>query len=92
MLPFQEAIKPEGLSCIIAHAERCPELLDDLALTQKWIEAGVVKREQFSVRIARSRERSGKALPRIAIFAFFVRLARAEAVTMGEGIRPYAVW
>jgi protein-tyrosine phosphatase len=40
VLPFVEAIKPEGLGCIIAHAERYPELLDDLSITQKWIEAG----------------------------------------------------
>ncbi len=39
-LPLAEALKPEGVRLIIAHAERYPELLDDLALTQKWIEAG----------------------------------------------------
>jgi hypothetical protein len=37
-------------------------------------------------------ERRGKALPRMAILTRFVFLARAEAVTIGEGIRPYAVW
>lgn len=36
--------------------------------------------------------RSGSALPRIAIFAFEVRRASAEAVTIGDGISPYVVW
>jgi protein-tyrosine phosphatase len=40
VLPLVEALKPEGLGLIIAHAERYPELLDDLAITQQWIEAG----------------------------------------------------
>jgi protein-tyrosine phosphatase len=39
-LPLAEALKPEGVRLIIAHAERYPELLDDPGLTQKWIEAG----------------------------------------------------
>ncbi|MFM8271962.1 MAG: tyrosine-protein phosphatase [Gemmata sp.] len=39
-LPLAEALRPEGVRLVIAHAERYPELLDDLALTQKWIEAG----------------------------------------------------
>ncbi len=39
-MPLAEALKPEGVRLIIAHAERYPELLDDLALAQKWIEAG----------------------------------------------------
>jgi hypothetical protein len=37
-------------------------------------------------------ERNGSALPSIAIRTFLVRLANAAAVTIGEGIRPYAVW
>src|SRR5262245_13024570 len=40
VLPLLEALKPDGVRLIIAHAERYPELLDDLALTTKWIEAG----------------------------------------------------
>src|SRR5579883_76042 len=40
VLPLAEALQPEGVGLIIAHAERYPELLDDLALSQKWIEAG----------------------------------------------------
>jgi protein-tyrosine phosphatase len=40
VLPLLEGLKPEGVRLIIAHAERYPELLDDLALTTKWIEAG----------------------------------------------------
>jgi protein-tyrosine phosphatase len=39
-LPLAEALAPEGVGLVIAHAERYPELLDDPALTQKWIEAG----------------------------------------------------
>jgi protein-tyrosine phosphatase len=40
VLPLAEALKPEGVRLIIAHAERYDPLLDDLALAQKWIEAG----------------------------------------------------
>ena len=40
VLPLAEALKPEGVRLIIAHAERYAELLDDVALTQSWIEAG----------------------------------------------------
>lgn len=39
-VPLAEALRPEGVRLIIAHAERYSELLDDLALTQRWIEAG----------------------------------------------------
>lgn len=40
VLPLAEALRPEGVGLVVAHAERCPELLDDLALAAKWIEAG----------------------------------------------------
>jgi protein-tyrosine phosphatase len=40
VLPLLEALKSDGVRLIIAHAERYPELLDDPALTTKWIEAG----------------------------------------------------
>jgi protein-tyrosine phosphatase len=40
VLPLVEALRPEGVRLIIAHAERYPELLDDLGLCVKWIEAG----------------------------------------------------
>jgi protein-tyrosine phosphatase len=40
VLPLAEALKPEGVRLIIAHAERYEPLLDDLALCAKWIEAG----------------------------------------------------
>jgi protein-tyrosine phosphatase len=39
-LPLAEALALEGVGLVVAHAERYPELLDDLALAQKWIEAG----------------------------------------------------
>jgi protein-tyrosine phosphatase len=39
-LPLAEALAPEGVGLVLAHAERYPELLDDPALTRKWIEAG----------------------------------------------------
>ena len=37
-------------------------------------------------------ERNGRALPKMAIFTRLVFRANAEAVTTGDGIRPYAVW
>ncbi len=40
VLPLAEALKPEGVGLIIAHAERYDLLLDDLTIAQKWIEAG----------------------------------------------------
>ena len=40
VLPLAEALKPEGVRLVVAHAERYGPLLDDLALAQKWIEAG----------------------------------------------------
>lgn len=40
VLPLAEALRPEGVRFVIAHAERYDPLLDDLALAQKWIEAG----------------------------------------------------
>ena len=40
VLPLAEALKPEGVGLIIAHAERYDPLLDDPALCAKWIEAG----------------------------------------------------
>jgi protein-tyrosine phosphatase len=40
VLPLAEALRPEGVRLIVAHAERYPELLDDLALATKWVEAG----------------------------------------------------
>jgi protein-tyrosine phosphatase len=40
VLPLAEALRPEGVRLIIAHAERYPELLDDLALCAEWIGAG----------------------------------------------------
>jgi protein-tyrosine phosphatase len=40
VLPLAEALRPEGVRLIIAHAERYAELLDDLALCVMWIEAG----------------------------------------------------
>ncbi len=39
-LPLAESLAPEGVGLVIAHAERYPELLEDLALTQQWIAAG----------------------------------------------------
>lgn len=39
-LPLAAALKPEGVGLVIAHAERYPILLDDLALARRWIEAG----------------------------------------------------
>lgn len=39
-LPLAEALRPEGVRLVVAHAERYAELLDDLALAQAWIEAG----------------------------------------------------
>ena len=40
VLPLAEALRPEGVRLVIAHAERYDPLLDDLGLAQKWIEAG----------------------------------------------------
>jgi protein-tyrosine phosphatase len=40
LLPLADALRPEGVRLIVAHAERYPELLDDVALCVKWIEAG----------------------------------------------------
>jgi protein-tyrosine phosphatase len=40
ILPFAETFQRLGVRLIIAHAERCPELLDDLAMTARWIAAG----------------------------------------------------
>ena len=40
VLPLAEALRPEGVRLVIAHAERYDPLLDDLALAQKWVEAG----------------------------------------------------
>ncbi|MBN9118834.1 MAG: protein tyrosine phosphatase [Planctomycetes bacterium] len=40
VLPLAEALRPEGVRLVVAHAERYDPLLDDLALAQKWIEAG----------------------------------------------------
>lgn len=40
VLPLARVLKSEGVGLIIAHAERYPELLDDLALARRWIEAG----------------------------------------------------
>jgi protein-tyrosine phosphatase len=40
VLPLADALRPEGVRLIIAHAERYPELLDDLGLCARWIEAG----------------------------------------------------
>jgi len=40
LLPVAEALRPMGVRPIIAHAERYPDLLNDPALTAKWIEAG----------------------------------------------------
>jgi len=40
VLPLAESLRPFGVRPIIAHAERYPELLDDLALTAEWIKAG----------------------------------------------------
>lgn len=40
VLPLAEALRPEGVRLVIAHAERYEPLLDDLALAQRWIEAG----------------------------------------------------
>lgn len=40
VLPLAESLAPDGVRLIIAHAERYDPLLDDLALTQRWIEAG----------------------------------------------------
>jgi protein-tyrosine phosphatase len=40
VLPLAEALRPEGVRLIIAHAERYDPLLSNLQLAQKWIEAG----------------------------------------------------
>lgn len=40
VLPLAAALRPEGVRLVIAHAERYEPLLDDLALAQRWIEAG----------------------------------------------------
>jgi protein-tyrosine phosphatase len=40
VLPIAESLRPLGIRPIIAHAERYLELLNDPALTAKWIEAG----------------------------------------------------
>lgn len=40
VLPLAEALRPEGVRLVVAHAERYDPLLDDLALSAKWIEAG----------------------------------------------------
>jgi protein-tyrosine phosphatase len=40
VLSFVDRFRSSGLRLIIAHAERYPELLDDLALAARWIEAG----------------------------------------------------
>jgi protein-tyrosine phosphatase len=40
VLPLAEELRPLGVRLIIAHAERYSELLDDPALTARWIEAG----------------------------------------------------
>ncbi len=40
VLPLAESLRPEGVRLVIAHAERYDPLLDDLALAQRWIEAG----------------------------------------------------
>jgi protein-tyrosine phosphatase len=39
-LPLAESLRAAGVRLIVAHAERYAELLDDLALSAKWIEAG----------------------------------------------------
>ena len=40
VLPLVEALRPEGVGLIIAHAERYAPLLDDPALTAQWVAAG----------------------------------------------------
>jgi protein-tyrosine phosphatase len=40
ILPIADAFRPLGVRLIVAHAERYPELLDDLGLTAQWIAAG----------------------------------------------------
>lgn len=40
ILPLAEAFRPVGVRIIVAHAERYHDLLDDPALTARWIEAG----------------------------------------------------
>lgn len=40
VLPLAEALRPEGVRLVIAHAERYDPLLDDLSLAEKWIAAG----------------------------------------------------
>lgn len=40
VVPLAEALRPEGVRLVIAHAERYEPLLDDLDLARKWIEAG----------------------------------------------------
>ncbi len=40
ILPFAESFRRVGVRLVIAHAERCWELLDDPGKTARWIEAG----------------------------------------------------
>lgn len=40
VLPLADALRPEGVRLVIAHAERYDPLLDDLGLARRWVEAG----------------------------------------------------
>jgi protein-tyrosine phosphatase len=40
VLPLADALRTEGVRLIVAHAERYPELLDNLDLCESWIAAG----------------------------------------------------
>jgi protein-tyrosine phosphatase len=40
VLPFAEALRPDGVRLVIAHAERYPDLLHDHERTARWIAAG----------------------------------------------------
>lgn len=61
VLPLAEALRPEGVGLIVAHAERYFPLIGDPFLTQKWVEAGCLI--QVTARaLARATDESEDAL------------------------------